>query len=755
MQKQHLFPLVLSLLLIAAVGATAQQKGNQFRQIDDLLPTPNQYRTGSGMPGPAYWQQQADYDIAVTLDADNQRISGSEVITYHNNSPEPLDYLWVQLDQNIRAKNSLTAETRSSTLSGNMSPAQLSRLTQQFDGGYTIAYVKDGAGNDLPHTVVYTMMRVDLPRPLKSGRTCKLQIKWQYPINDRDGAGGRSGYHYSKRDSSYIFAIAQFYPRMAVYDDVKGWRHKQFLGSGEFAVPFGNFDVRITVPADHIVGATGTLQNSRDVLTAEQRRRLDRAEKSSDKTVLIVTADEAEANRAAHKTGTKTWHFTADNVRDFAFTSSNNFIWDAMAVPLPTHTALAMSFYTAEGNPIWEKFSTKALAHAIRIYSKYTMEYPYPKAVSVMTGRGGGMEYPMLAFNGGKPNPDGTYSKWQKEGLVGVIIHEFGHNIFPMIVNSDERQWGWMDEGMNTFVEYLAQEEWSRNFDSNNGHAYDAVRDPRYSQFMTGERGPIMTASDIDVDYGFNAYTKTSAGLSILRETVLGRKLFDYAFKEYVKRWKYKHPIPADFFRTMEDASGMDLDWFWRGWFFSTQKVDLGIDNVTWYRVRQPGDEPAPSKADCYITRIRNLDDIEKTAVESDASLLDKYDSTEYKIRDDEQYAKMIDGLTPEQKEQVEAGYNYYQIDISNNDGMVMPIILKFNYEDGTEEVKRVPVEIWRTNNEKASKVFITEKRVVKVTLDPYYETADANEGNNTHTVSDTPKLISLSRNNQYRRMFN
>ena len=749
MRKRYIFQSFLCLLLTAA-GASAQQKDNQFRQIDNLLPTPNQYRTGSGMPGPAYWQQRADYDIAVRLDAEEKRIHGTETITYHNNSPEALDYLWVQLDQNVRAENSLSAETRSVSLSKTMRPDQISRLTQRFNGGFTIAYVKDGAGNDLPHTVVYTMMRVDLPEPLKPGRTCKLQIKWQYPINDRTRAGGRSGYLYSRQDSSCIFAIAQFYPRMAVYDDVKGWRHKQFLGSGEFALPFGSFDVRITVPADHIVGATGTLQNPRSVLTAEQRTRLERARKSSDKTVLIVTEDEAEANRAAKKTGTKTWHFTAEKVRDFAFASSNSFIWDAMAVNLPTHTALAMSFYTAEGNPLWEKFSTKALAHAMRIYSKYTMEYPYAKAVSVMTGRGGGMEYPMLAFNGGRPNADGTYTKRQKEALIGVIIHEFGHNIFPMVVNSDERQWGWMDEGMNTFVEYLAEEEWSRNFDSSNGHAYGAARDSRYTRYINGERGPIMTACDIDVDYGYNAYTKASAGLSILRETILGRELFDYAFKEYVRRWKFKHPTPADFFRTMEDASGMDLDWFWRGWFFSTDKVDLGIENVEWYRIRQPGDEEPPAKADGYITRIRNRDDIEKTAVEADASLLDKYDSTGYKIREDEKYAKMIEGLNPEQKEQVKAGYNFFQIDISSNDGIVMPIILKLNYADGTEAVKRIPAEIWRRNNQKVSKVIITKKKIVQVTLDPYYETADADEGNNSHTVRDTPRLITLSKRGQY-----
>ncbi|MBN2416812.1 M1 family metallopeptidase [bacterium] len=753
MRTRHLFPVIL-VLLAMAIGATAQQKENQFRQIDNLLPTPNQYRTGSGRPGPAYWQQRADYDIAVALDAEHVRVSGDETITYHNNAPEPLDYLWIQLDQNIRAKNSLAAESRSTTLSENMRPDQLSRLQQDFDGGFEIAYVKDGAGNDLPHTVVNTMMRVDLPEPLKSGRTCTLRVKWQYLLNDRESIGGRSGYHYSERDSSYIFAIAQFFPRMAVYDDVRGWLHKQFLGSGEFALPFGDYRVRITVPADHIVGATGTLQNPREVLTAEQRKRLAEAAKSYDQTVLIVTGEEAEANRAAGTPGTKTWVFKAENVRDFAFASSDNFIWDAMAVDLPTHDPLAMSFYTAEGNPLWEKFSTKALAHGIRVFSKYTMEYPYPKAVSVMTGRGGGMEYPMLAFNGGKPNPDGTYSKWQKEGLVGVIIHEFGHNIFPMIVNSDERQWGWMDEGMNTFVEYLAEEEWSRNFNSSNGHAWGAVRDPRYNQFITGERGPIMTASDIDVDYGFNAYTKASAGLSILRETILGRELFDYAFREYVDRWKYKHPTPADFFRTMEDASGTDLDWFWHGWFFTTDKVDLGIDNVSWYRVRLPGDEPVPGKADGYITRIRNRTDIPETAVERDASLLDTYDSTAYDIRDEDQYAKTIDGLSDEQKGLVEAGYNFYQIDISSNGGLVMPIILKLDFADGTEEVIRIPVEIWRLDNEKVSKVIVTEKQIVKVTLDPYYETADVNEGNNTHGVGDAPKLISLSRYGQYRGMF-
>jgi len=752
MQKKPFFTTLFASLLILSIVASAQDKGNQFRQIDKLLPTANEYRTGSGKPGPKYWQQQADYNIAVKLDEDKKSISGNETITYHNNSPEILNYVWIQLDQNIREKNSLASQTSSKSLSTRMRMSEIQRIDKKANGGFNIEQVRNSQNENLNYQIVYTMMRVDLSKPLYPGKKSIIKIKWQYNINDRDSDNGRSGYHLNKKDSTCVYAIAQFFPRMAVYDGVKGWRHKQFFGSGEFALPFGNYQVRITVPADHIVGATGTLQNENDVLNQYQKKQLQKARNTTDKTVLIVDEKTAAAKKKIKKTNRKTWVFKAENVRDFAFASSRNFIWDAMAVKLKNNNVIAMSFYTADGNPLWEKYSTKVLAHAIRIYSKYTFEYPYPKAVSVLTGRGGGMEYPMLAFNGGKPGADGTYAEYSKKGLVGVIIHEFGHNIFPMVVNSDERQWGWMDEGMNTFVEYLAEEEWSRTFASNSGPAYTAVRNPLMFRYNQIEPTPVMTACDIDPQYFFNAYTKASAGLNILRETIMGREIFDFAFKEYARRWKFKHPEPADFFRTMEDASGIDLDWFWRGWFFSTDIVDLSIANVTWYTIRKP-DQHNVQKNLQHITNIRNRDSIEFTAVERDTSLLDKYDK---QAKDDSKYKKLLKGLSSAERKLVENGQNYYQIDIHNDKGMVMPIILKFEYEDGTNEVKRIPVEIWRMNNKEVSKVFISEKKIKNVILDPFFETADVNTNNNRWTITGNPKLIEISRYGSYsRRYFN
>ncbi|MCK5147285.1 M1 family metallopeptidase [bacterium] len=746
------FVLVCSTVFMIHAGVFAQHNDNPFRQLGQLLPAPNAFRTGSGMPGPSYWQQQADYTITVELDEDIKRIKGKETITYHNNSPDVLHYLWVQLDQNIRARQSLSSRTSTQTLSGSMRTGSLQYLHRDFDGGFNIHSVRDKNGRVLSYTVVETMMRIDLPTDLRSGKTFVFQIEWDYLLNERYMGGGRSGYHENDKDSTLVFAIAQFFPRMAVYDDVNGWRHKQFFGSGEFALPFGNYQVKITVPADYVVAATGTLQNSSAVLSPKQKNQLALAGKSFQNTVMVVDEEEAVVNGQTKSTNKKTWIFNAENVRDFAFAASRNFIWDAMAVDLNVHTPLAMSFYTADGNPLWEKYSTKALAHGMRIFSDFTITYPYPKAVSVMTGRGGGMEYPMLAFNGGKPNSDSTYFKWQRNGLVGVVIHEFGHNIFPMIVNSDERQWGWMDEGMNSFVEYLAEEAWDRSFNSGDGPAYSSIRDRRMDERRGIRLSPIMTACDIDQTYAYNAYNKASAGLNILRETILGRELFDFAFKEYVERWKFKHPMPADFFRTMEDASGVDLDWFWRGWFFTTDAVDLAIDKVQWYQIRKADETVVDHRIENYITKLRNNEAIAKTAIEQDTTLLDLYDNPDYVSEEAVEYKSFLDKLTDEQKKLLAQDYNYYQIDIKNNDGMIMPVILKFVYEDGSEELHRIPAEIWQTDNRKVSKVFFSKKRMKQILLDPYYETADCNINNNEWNVTGRPELITLSNRGRYRR---
>jgi hypothetical protein len=756
--KRLFFCSVLMILLFSfstAISATQEENQvNQFRQLYQELPTPNAFRTASGAPGPQYWQQRADYEMSVELDEKNQRIYGTETITYYNHSPETLTYLWLQLDQNIRAKDSVSRIVSSGRISDPMSFRFLERIHSDFDGGFKIEYVRDKQGRDLHYTVVDTMMRVDLPQALSPDSQYSFQIKWWYNINDKSKIGGRSGFDYYEKDGNHVFAIAQFFPRMAVYNETEGWQHKQFLGSGEFTLPFGNYRVRITVPSDHILGATGTLQNPDEVLTDDQQARLEDARDSTENTVLIVTEDEAVQNEQERADKTKTWIFQAENVRDFAFASSRKFIWDALAVKFGERDVLAMSYYTKEGNPLWEKYSTKAVAHAIKVYSKFTFDYPYPKAISVLAGRGGGMEYPMIAFNGGKTEPNGTYSERLKYSLIGVVIHEFGHNFFPMIVNSDERQWAWMDEGLNTFVEYLAEQEWEREFARGNGTAYSMVN------YMKGDKkymSPIMTAPDADLNVGSNAYAKTAAGLNILRETIMGRELFDFAFKEYAQRWKFKHPTPADFFRTLEDASGLDLDWFWRGWFFGTDHVDLAIDNVKWYKVNTM--EPKLAKAieyekknrqrKQYISDIRNKKDIEKTALEKDQSLADfydEYDPLEVTPLDEKQYKKYLESLSEEEKQLLQAGYNYYEVSLLNNGGMVMPVILKFEYSDGSEEVKRIPAEIWRRYNDSVQKVFVTKKEVRRITLDPFLETADVDTRNNMWTLQEKPDYFKLEK---------
>lgn len=748
------FALFLAVFSAPLFSMGALQHPNQFRQLDAELPSPNQYRSASGAPGPAYWQQQVDYEMAIRLDDMTQRLYGTETIVYHNNSPDPLSYLWLQLDQNRRSRDSISTVTAAGRLSETMSFRALERFQDDFEGGFKIEHVKDQNGMDLPYTIVHTMMRVDMPAVLKSGESFTFSVKWWYNINDRTRQGGRSGFLYYKNDDNYVYAIAQFFPRLAVYNEALGWQHKQFLGSGEFTLPFGDYKVSITVPADHIVGATGDLKNPSEVLTDAQRERLERARRGTDSPVLIVTQEEAEAHEKSRADSTNTWVFAAENVRDFAFASSRKFIWDAFALKFGERVVLNMSFFPKEGNPLWGKYSTRAVAHAVEVYSRFTFDYPYPVAISVLTGSGGGMEYPMVSFNGGKPEPDGTYSESRKYSLIGVIIHEVGHNFFPMIVNSDERQWGWMDEGLNTFVEYLAEQEWSRKFSERNGPAYTVI------DYMKGDKDriyPIMTGSDIDLNYGANAYDKTAAGLNILRESILGRELFDFAFKEFAQRWMFKHPMPADFFRTMEDASGMDLDWFWRGWFFGTDHVDIAIEDVKWYKAStgDPNLEKAARydrenrERRLYISNIRNAKEIAKTAVEKDKALedfYDRYDPKEVYSLDEKEYQEYLVSLTEQEKALLKSGLNYYQIDLVNAGGMVMPVILKFVYEDGSEEVKRIPAEIWRRTNDRVSKVFMLKKEIRSITLDPFLETADVDERNNHWNIDGGPEFFKVKK---------
>ncbi|TXB62885.1 M1 family metallopeptidase [Phaeodactylibacter luteus] len=749
--------LLFSFLCVLALSAAAQEENvnkNKFRQMYNELPTPNVYRNAAGAPGHEYWQQRADYNISLELDDEQQRIYGTEEITYFNNSPDNLEYLWVQLDQNMRAKDSDTYKTSPSSMDDRMSSGQLKSLTPTFDGGFKLDYVRDANGKDLSHTVVKTMMRINLPEPLKAGASYTFSIKWWYNINDRMEIGGRSGYEYFEEDDNYLYTIAQFFPRMAVYNDVEGWQNKQFLGRGEFTLPFGNYEVSITVPEDHLVAATGTLQNPNEVLTRAQRKKLEEAKAERDNPVIIVSEEEARENEKEKAAKTKTWKFAAENVRDFAFASSRKFIWDAMGVEQSDGSVvMAMSMYPKEGNPLWEKYSTKAVAHTLKWYSHYTFDYPYPVAWSI-NAKAIGMEYPMICFNFGRPEEDGTYTERVKYGMIGVIIHEVGHNYFPMIVNSDERQWTWMDEGLNSFLQYLAEQQWERDYPSRRGPAHKIV------DYMKGDKSkitPIMTNSESIYQFGNNAYGKPATALNILRETIMGRELFDYAFKTYSNRWMFKHPSPADFFRTMEDASAIDLDWFWRGWFFTTDHVDIALDGVKWYRIdtQEPLAESELSKKmreeePQYISSIRNAAEIEKTQDEIDPALRDfytDYDPLSVSILDREEYEKYLSSLSDEERAMLEAGKNYYELSFRNIGGLVMPIIVQFQFEDGSIEDHYIPAEIWRMNDKEVSKVFITEKEVQQIVVDPYLETADTDTGNNYY-----PPRTQLNRFELYKR---
>lgn len=714
------------------------QKEDKFRQLHQELATPNVYRTASGAPGHQYWQQQADYQMTIRVEDETQRVYGEETITYHNNSPDKLAYLWVQLDQNMRAKDSDTYKTRTGNMDERMTLEQIEGLNPTFDGGFKLDYVKDGAGKDLPYTIVKTMMRVDLPAPLAPGATTQMKIKWWYNINDRMKIGGRSGYEYFQEDGNYLYTIAQFFPRMAVYADNQGWQHKQFLGAGEFTLPFGNYDVKITVPSDHKVAATGVLQNTKDVLSKVEQERFERAKKERVNPVIVVTQDEAIANEKTKATSAKTWHFKATNVRDFAFATSRKFIWDAMGVEQTDGTVvMAMSMYPKEGNPLWEQYSTKAVAHTLKWYSHYTFPYPYPVAWSIHADAIG-MEYPMICFNFGRPEKDGTYSDRIKYGMIGVIIHEVGHNYFPMIVNSDERQWTWMDEGLNTFLEYLTEQQWERNYPSRRGPADMIV------PYMSGDKDgmvPIMTNSESILQFGNNAYGKPATALNILRETVMGRELFDYAFKTYANRWMFKHPTPDDFFRTMEDASAVDLDWFWHGWFFTTDHVDIALADVKWYKIdtKNPSVEnelTRQQQADgpVHIGYTRNKAQTEPMQDELDPTLKDFYstfDPLAVSTLDEQDYQRYLATLSEEEKALLNDGRNYYELTFKNKGGLVMPIILQFQYEDGTTEDHYIPAEIWRKNSEQVSKVFTTQKAIQQIVLDPYLETADTDRSDN------------------------
>ncbi|WP_051881446.1 M1 family metallopeptidase [Parvularcula oceani] len=756
-----------------------------FERIDTELPTPNVYRAATGEPGPAYWQQEADYSIEVALDEDEKRIDASQTITYTNNSPHTLRYVWLLMDQNRFADGSLarmsetssTAGTRRQSSGPNDSlPYGVLARQMAFDAtehGFEVKSITDASGQDLDYTVVDTLMRIDLPEPLRSGGETTLNIDWAFNIINEPVIGGRGGYEGFPGDvpdeeaEDYIFFLAQWFPRMAAFTDYEGWHTQPFLGRGEFTLEFGDYDVAITVPSDHIVSATGELQNPREVLTGEQRRRL-REARDAENPVFIVTPEEAAENAAEKEDGTKTWRFSADNVRDFAWSSSRKFIWDAMGFEqegAQNPLVMAMSFYPQEAEPIWSQYSTEAVIHTMDVYNRFSFDYPYPTAQSVNTWERGGMEYPMITFNGYRPNaddaPDGeiTYSRDIKYGLIGVIIHEIGHIYFPMTVNSDERQWTWMDEGINTFLEYVAELEWEEDYPAFRG-------EPNVLDYITGymtstNQVPIMTQSDSILQFGPNAYSKPAAALTILRETVLGRDLFDAAFREYARRWKFKRPTPADFFRSMEETSGKELDWFFRGWWFTTDHVDIGISGVREYRIstQDPEEEFALAREERErlvpepLAQQRNREEGRQTRVQRRPQLRDFYnenDRFEVTNADRNAYQSFLDGLSARERAVFEMAterdpYVYF-MDFENVGGLVMPIPLTLTYEDGSMEEMMIPAEIWRRDAERVTKLMILDKPLASVSLDDNHEIADADRSNNAF-----PSQLTRSRFELYR----
>jgi len=724
---------------------------NKFEQLGTILPTPNEYRTASGAPGPKYWQQRADYNIKCELDEKNLRLTGSETITYYNNSPDILSYLWFQLDENEHSSTQNANYQTSNAMPRQTSAQQLQAMEdQRKENGFGVNITKltDATGKSLKYVINKTMMRVDLPTPLKPGQRMVLNIDWNYRISDRMAQGGRGGYEFFPEDGNHLFTMAQWYPRLCVYSDYQGWQNQQFTGRGEFALTFGNFTVQMTVPADHIVGSTGECQNYAANLTPAQLARWQKSQTSKD-VVEVVTLAEAKAAEGKKSNAKKTWIYKADNVRDFAWTSSRKFIWDAMPTIVEGKKIMAMSYYPKEAYGLYRPYSTKAVAHTIQSYSKFTIPYPYPVAISVEANNG--MEYPMICFNYGRTEKDGSYSEQTKNGMLGVIIHEVGHNFFPMIINSDERQWTWMDEGLNTFVEYLTEELWDNKFPSRRGPAW-TITD--YMKLPKDQLEPIMTNSENIIGFGPNAYAKPATGLNILRETIMGRELFDYAFKEYARRWAFKHPTPADLFRTMEDASAEDLDWFWRGWFYSTDVTDISLDSVKYARVdfnptasvqtrfrdttvSQPLARPVVNAFE-DISKIRNRQDQNiKFLTDIDTTLrdfywrydrgLEPYDTARYATIYPAN-AEAVDDATRQRL----ANKHFYELSFGNKGGLVMPIIVEWTFKDGTKEIDRIPAQVWRYNENKVTKFFMKDKEVASIRLDPMRETADINEANNS-----------------------
>jgi hypothetical protein len=747
---------VSSLCCIAISGTFAQNiknnptsnHGNKFEQLGTILPTANEYRTASGAPGSKYWQQKADYNIEATLDEKNLILIGKEQVTYTNNSPDKLNYLWMQLDENQhdpKADNNFFDNNKMSPPM-DYNAVKAMEVNETLKGlGDQILAVTDEFGKPLKFTINQTMMRVDLPKTLNPGSKVKFNVKWQYKIGNRMEVGGRGGYEFFKDDGNHLFTMTQWYPRMCVYSDFQGWQNKQFTGRGEFALAFGDYTVKMTVPADHMVCATGECQNYAQVLTPTQMARWNKANMNYSDVTEIVTLDECTAAEKNKSAATKTWIFKADSVRDFAWGSSRKFMWDAMPIKVENKKVMCMSFYAKEAAGLYRRYSTKTVAHTIKTYSKYTIPYTYPVAQSVEASNG--MEYPMICFNFGRTEKDGTYTEGTKYGMLGVIIHEVGHNFFPMIINSDERQWSWLDEGLNTFMQFITEQEFDNNYPSNRGPAHKMVD---YMRLPKDQLEPIMTNSENINNFGANAYGKPCTALNILRETVMGRELFDFAFKQYCNRWAFKHPTPADFFRTMEDASAIDLDWFWRAWFYDIEPVDVSIDSVKAYTFVNNKEVPVkidtlrifPKAKDFeFVSKIRNKEAGIKFLVDVDTTLRDFYYHYKPEARTGVEKKAVnryenIEAVSDSAFETVKGKYNY-EIYFTNKGGCITPLIIQWNFKDGTSEIDRVNAYIWRKNEKNVVKTYSKNKEVASILLDPYKETCDIDEKNNTWNIKE------------------
>jgi len=773
--KQKFLISVLSLFAFC-VNLQAQIQNNsnsnhakKFEKLGTILQTPNEQRTASCAPGTKYWQQRVDYDIKCELDEVNNKLTGSETITYFNNSPDVLSYFWMQLDENQHSTVNNANYQNQNTLPQQTTDKVLDRFEERkSDNGYGVNITKltDAAGKPLKYTINKTMMKVDLPVPLKPGQKFVFNVDWNYKIANRGDflrfGGARGGYENFPEDNNNNYTMTQWYPRLCKYSDDQGWQNHQFTGTGEFTLSFGNFKVQMTVPADHIVGGTGECQNYAQTLSATQMARWQKAQTTKEP-LQIVTLEEALAASKQKSKAKKTWIYKADNVRDFAWTSSRRFVWDAMPAIVEGKKAMAMSYYAKEAYPIYSKYSTKAVAHTLKTYSKFSIPYPYPVAISVEGNQG--MEYPMISFNPGRALPDGSYSEGSKNAAILVIIHEVGHTFFPMIVNSDERQWTWMDEGLNSYLQYLTQELWDNKFPSDGG-VPSQITD--YMKLPKDQLEPIMTNSENINNFGANAYDKVATGLNILRETIVGRELFDNAFREYSKRWAFKSPTPADLFRTLEDATGEDLDWFWRGWFYGTDACDISIDTVKYSvpdvnaipqqvndtTVYRPLAKPLVNEFE-DLSKIRNRTDNNiMFETDKDTTLRDfywryardmeKYDTTKYAIE-----VKAQTEPLDETGRMKYASKHMYELSFSNKGGLVMPIILEWTYKDGTKEIERIPAQVWRKNEKKVIKTFLKEKEVASVKLDPFKETADIDESNNTYGNIKPPSKFKVFKQKQ------